>query len=108
MPRLYAEHDVFLNASVVDNQPISILEAFASGLPVVSTGTGDIPAMVRHGETGLIVPAADPPSMARAVATLWERPEEARAMARQARREAARYTWPQVREKWLKVYAGRA
>jgi glycosyltransferase involved in cell wall biosynthesis len=108
MPRLYAEHDVFLNASVVDNQPISILEAFASGLPVVSTGTGDIPAMVRHGETGLIVPAADPPSMARAVATLWERPEEARAMARQARQEAARYTWPQVREKWLKVYAGRA
>jgi len=108
MPRLYDEHDVFLNSSVVDNQPISILEAFASGLPVVSTGTGGISAMVRHGETGLVVPAADPPSMARAVETLWERPEEARAMARRARQEAARYTWPQVREKWLKVYAGRA
>ncbi len=108
IPRLYDEHDVFLNSSVVDNQPISILEAFASGLPVVSTATGDISAMVRHGETGLIVPAADPASMARAVETLWERPEAARALARRAWQETARYTWPQVREKWLKVYAGRA
>ncbi len=108
IPRLYDEHDVFLNSSVVDNQPLSILEAFASGLPVVSTATGGISAMVRHGETGLIVPAADPASMARAVETLWERPETARAMARRARQEAARYTWPHVREKWLKVYAGQA
>ncbi len=108
IPRLYEEHDVFLNSSVVDNQPISILEAFAAGLPVVSTGTGDISGMVRHGETGLIVPASDPASMARAVETLWERPEAARAMARRAWQEAAHYTWPQVREKWLRVYGGRA
>ncbi len=86
----------------------SILEAFAAGLPVVSTGTGDISGMVRHGETGLIVPASDPASMARAVETLWERPEAARAMARRAWQEAAHYTWPQVREKWLRVYGGRA
>ena len=58
--------DIFLNASVVDNQPVSILEAFAAGLPVVSTPTGDIAAMVRHGETGLLVPPLDP--------TRWPRP----------------------------------
>ena len=40
---LYADHDIFVNASVLDNQPVSILEAFASGLPVVSTAAGDIP-----------------------------------------------------------------
>ncbi len=56
----YAEHDIFVNASVLDNQPVSILEAFSAGLPVVSTSTGDIPLMVRHGEIGLLVAPGDP------------------------------------------------
>ena len=42
MPALYDEADIFVNASLVDNQPISVLEAFAAGLPVVSTPTGGI------------------------------------------------------------------
>ena len=56
MPQLYDDPDIYVNASEVDNQPVSILEAFAAGLPVVSTSAGDIPSMVRHGETGLLVP----------------------------------------------------
>ena len=80
---LYAEADIFLNASVVDNQPVSILEAFAAGLPVVSTPTGDIAAMVRHGQTGLLVPPNDPAALAAAVLRLIERPREALDMARQ-------------------------
>src|SRR5262249_48186577 len=52
MPALYDEADIFVNSSVVDNQPLSVLEAMAAGLPVVSTPTGDIPALVHHGETG--------------------------------------------------------
>jgi len=106
MPQLCAEADIFLNASVVDNQPVSILEAFASGLPVVSTPTGDIPAMVRHHETGLIVRPADASSMASAVLQLIDRPDEALRMARQARKEVSRYTWPAVREQWAAVYDG--
>jgi glycosyltransferase involved in cell wall biosynthesis len=81
MPQLCAEADIFLNASVVDNQPVSILEAFASGLPVVSTPTGDIPAMVRHRHTGLIVPPTDAPSLAAAVLQLLECPGEALRLA---------------------------
>ncbi len=78
MPKLYADSDIFLNASVVDNQPVSILEAFASGLPVISTPTGDIPSMVRHGETGVIVPPEAPVAMARAIADAAQ-PARARA-----------------------------
>ena len=40
MPQLYAQHDIFVSAAVLDNQPVSILEAFAAGLPVVSTVNG--------------------------------------------------------------------
>src|SRR3989454_3564516 len=106
MPDLCDQADVFVNSSVVDNQPVSVLEAFAAGLPAVSTGAGDIAAMVRDGETGLLVPPGDPAAMAKAVATLLEDPERARRMARHARREAEKHTWAQVREAWAAVYSG--
>jgi len=106
MPRLLESADVFLNASVVDNQPVSILEAFAAGLPVVSTPTGDISALVRHGQTGLLVPENEPGALAAAVLTLFERPSDALEMARAARREVRRFTWDAVRSDWLDVYAG--
>jgi L-malate glycosyltransferase len=105
MPTLYAEADIFLNASVVDNQPVSIIEAHSAGLPVVSTATGDIPFMVRDGETGLLVPPGDGAALADALVTLWHDPDRARHMARQARREVEKHTWPAVRDAWAEVYA---
>jgi glycosyltransferase involved in cell wall biosynthesis len=108
MPALYARHDIFVNASHVDNQPVSILEAFAAGLPVVSTGTGDIAAMVRTGESGRLVPGGDPSAMASAVVGLLENPEASRLMARRARVVAEAHTWPRVRQAWAAVYAGEA
>ena len=105
MPTLYAEADIFLNASEVDNQPVSILEAFSSGLPVISTATGDIRFMVRHGETGLLVPPGDPAALADAVRTVWNEPDRARQMARQGWQDVAKYTWPAVRDRWAEAYA---
>jgi L-malate glycosyltransferase len=107
MPRLCDEADIFVNSSVIDNQPLSVLEAFAAGLPVVSTGTGDLATLVRHGETGLIVPPGDPSAMANAVLRFLRDPQRAVAMTRQARRETERYTWAHVRQEWAVVYSGR-
>lgn len=102
----YADADVFVNSSEVDNQPVSVLEACASGLPVVSTAVGDIPAMLRHGEAGVLVPPSNPAAMAEAVAALIEDPARAMAIARRARGEVERYTWPRIREQWIEVYRG--
>src|SRR5262249_8091336 len=96
MPALLDAADVFVNSSVVDNQPVSVLEAFAVGLPVVSTPTGDIVNMVRDGETGLLVPPRDPTSMAKAVISLLEDSDRAAVMAKRARGEAEKYSWPHV------------
>jgi L-malate glycosyltransferase len=106
MPRLCDAHDVFVNSSLVDNQPVSILEAFAAGLPVVTTPTGAIAEMVRDGETGLLVPPRSPAAMARAVGRLLAQPEVGRRLARQARVEVAAHTWPRVRAAWGEVYTG--
>ena len=70
-----------------------------------STATGDIGFMVRHGETGMLVPKGDAQALADAVAGLWRDPESAVRMAREAHRNSARHTWPAVREQWADVYA---
>jgi glycosyltransferase involved in cell wall biosynthesis len=103
---LYDEADVFVNSSIVDNQPVSILEAFAAGLPVVSTAIGDIPAMVRHDKTGLLVPPGEPDRTARAVEALLDEPARALRLARNARREVERYAWPRVRRAWAEAHFG--
>jgi glycosyltransferase involved in cell wall biosynthesis len=107
MPRLYDEADIFLNASVVDNQPVSILEAFATGLPVVSTPTGDIGSLVNHQVTGLLVPPFDPDGLAHSVRWLLEHPDQAAEFAARAHAATAGYTWPAVRDAWAAVYRTR-
>ncbi|HEY1266899.1 MAG TPA: glycosyltransferase family 4 protein [Candidatus Binatia bacterium] len=106
MPRIYDEADIFVNSSVVDNQPLSVLEAFAAGLPVVSTPTGELATMVREGDTGSIVPAKNPEAMAAAIARLLAEADGTLAMARRARAEVEKYTWPAVHRKWLAAYSG--
>jgi len=105
LPAIYDGADVFVNASSIDNQPVSILEAFASGLPVVSTPTGDIAAMLRDGEAGLLVLPENPDSMAEAVTRLLEEPGLSLRITRRALEEVARYTWPRNREQWSALYA---
>jgi glycosyltransferase involved in cell wall biosynthesis len=85
---------------------LSVLEAFAAGLPVVTTAPGEIAGMARDGETGSIVPADDPEAMAQAIADLLENPNRAQALARAARAEVEKYSWPAVRDAWAAVYAG--
>lgn len=104
MPRLYDAADIFVNASVIDNQPISILEAFAAGLPVVSTPVGDIPAMIRNRQNGLLVPQDDPAAMAEAISSLLHAPGWAVSMARRAREEVENYTWVEVGGAWMDIY----
>ena len=108
MPALCDEHDIFVNASVVDNQPLSVLEAMAAGLPVVSTPTGAIADMLGDGAAGCLVPPRDPAAMAGAVTALLADPDRAAAMAGRGRQAADAYTWPEVRDRWVAAYGGTA
>jgi len=96
--------DVFVNASRIDNQPISILEAFAAGLPLVSTASGGIPYLVDHERTGLLSDVDDIHALARNVRRVISDPALAHRLARNARAELAQYEWPAIRADWLQLY----
>lgn len=104
MPALYDSADVFLNASYIDNQPLSLLEAMASGMPIVTTGVGDIANMMGDGAHGSLVPVGDPAAMAKAATMLLEQPERALLTAQRANQALSRYAWPNVRTGWAQVY----
>jgi glycosyltransferase involved in cell wall biosynthesis len=101
---LYASADCVLNPSTVDNMPISILESFASGVPVISTDAGGIPDLLTHEVDGLLVPIGDAEAMARsALAVLQDRPLAER-LRSGGLATAQRYAWPRVRQQWLDAY----
>jgi glycosyltransferase involved in cell wall biosynthesis len=104
MPALYNANSIFLNSSFVDNQPLSVLEAMASGMPVVSTGVGDIPNMIQDGESGTLIPTADPSAMAKAATLLLEQPERALLMAERAKESLMQYDWSNVGPAWAATY----
>jgi phenylacetate-CoA ligase len=84
--------------------PLSVIEAFACGLPVVSTGVGGIPTILTHGVHGLLAPENDDEALAAHVATLLQEPALARQMAAAAFESCAAYEWPVAREGWLAAY----
>ena len=93
-----------INPSLVDNMPISILEALASGVPVVSTNVGGVPYLVEHEKTAMLVPARNPESMADAILSLLNDDSKAQAIANAGIESVQRYTWPNVRDRLLGVY----
>ena len=104
MATLYRSADVMINPSLADNMPISVLEALASGVPVVSTNVGGIPYLVDHGKTALLVPVRDAEAMAAAVLALLGDPSLAKRISAAGLESIQRYTWPNVRNRLLHVY----
>ena len=96
MPALYHASDIVLNPSLADNMPISVLEALACGVPVVSTDVGGIPALLEDGVTALLVAPGNAPAMAQAILALLRAPARARALADAGRAHAASFDWAHV------------
>jgi L-malate glycosyltransferase len=108
MATVYQQAELFVNSSVVDNMPNSILEALASGVPVVTTDVGGIPFLVEHDKTAILVSPRDPEAMAVALIDLLNSPAKARRLANAGRDYVQRYTWESVRARLFDVYSSLA
>jgi sugar transferase (PEP-CTERM/EpsH1 system associated) len=86
--RVLAMLDVFVLTSVSEGLPNSILEAMASGLPVVSTHVGGVEELVENGKTGMLVPSKNAEMLADAVSTLARDAELRRRMGAQGQKKA--------------------
>jgi len=100
----YDQSDIFINASWLDNMPVSIIEAFRAGTPVVSTCPECMPYLVEHERTGLLSRVGDERALATNVIRLLQDGVLARKLARNAHHESEKYTWDVIREQWLRVY----
>ena len=105
---VYDAADIFLNGSEIDNQPLSILEAFSCGLPVVTTNAGGIPDIVEDGKMGMVVPRGDYEALAKRAIALLNDGSLTKQIVEQARRECLKYSWEAVRDAWMNVYHGLA
>lgn len=103
VPNVLSESDVFLNTTDVDNTPVSVIEAMACGLCVVSTDVGGVPDLVRDGEDGLLVGPRDPVGMAAAVTQILEDSGLSARLSGNARRRVAGYDWGSVLPEWEKL-----
>lgn len=102
--RYYDQADIFINGSRLDNMPVSILEAFASGTPVITTAPEGMRYLVEDERTGLMSKVGDAAVLASNVVRVLQDPQLARRLTANAFEELPRYRWDRVREQWLNIY----
>ncbi len=102
--RYYAESDIYVQTPNIDNMPASVLEAFACGLPVVSTDAGGVPAILTHEVHGLLARVNDHQAVAHQVLRLLDDGELAGRLTTAALESCAAYQWNVVRAEWLATY----
>lgn len=92
--------DIFLNTTDIDNTPVSVLEAMAAGLCVVSTNVGGIPYLLRDGHDALLVPPGDAAAMAAAVRRVLTESGLGARLSSNARLKAEECDWSKVLPQW--------
>lgn len=108
VPEALQQGDIFLNTTDFDNTPVSVMEAMASGLCIVSTRAGGIPYLLEQEQEGLLVPLRDPQAMAHAVQRVLTDPDLARRLSQSARRKAETCDWEPILAKWDEVFRNAA
>ncbi|MFK2820708.1 glycosyltransferase [Flavobacteriaceae sp. LMIT009] len=97
------EFNIFVNTTNIDNTPVSVMEAMALGLPVVSTNVGGVPYLINNNETGLLVDKGDVKQMVEAINLLTIDNELKSKLVKNARNQVEKFDWEVVRYQWKKL-----
>jgi glycosyltransferase involved in cell wall biosynthesis len=103
MPSLYAEHDVFVFPSLAEGMPLTLLEAMATGMPIVTSDAPGMADIVEDEFSGLLVQPADANQLAAAMERMCRSADLRLQLGQAAQQTARRYTWPIVTQKLERV-----
>ena len=104
IPNELSKYNIMVSVPSFDNQPMSILEAFACGLIVISTNVGGIPYMIEDGRNGLLVDVNNPNQIADNIKWIMMNPELALQIIEEGRIEVAKYLWECIRPILFDLY----
>jgi glycosyltransferase involved in cell wall biosynthesis/peptidoglycan/xylan/chitin deacetylase (PgdA/CDA1 family) len=105
MPAVYASIDLLVLPSVNEGMPMTLIEGLAARRPVVATRVGDVPKVIRHNETGLLVEPGNPEALKAAIITLLSDPAKAEALAAAGQRWACEnYSAGAMAVRYRRVY----
>ncbi|MGB7283440.1 MAG: glycosyltransferase family 4 protein [Candidatus Acidiferrum sp.] len=103
IPELYARHDIFVFPSLVEGMPLTLLEATAIGMPIVTTNTCGMADVVEDDFNGLLVPPASEEKLAEGIERLCQSTELRKRLGLAGQETMRQYTWERVTEKLEEV-----
>jgi len=101
--KLSEDYDFFINTSRVDNMPVSVIEAMAVGLPIISTNVGGIPYLIENEKEGLLVEPENSEDFFQKIHYMMENQAHTKEMIQNARRKAESFDWEAIKHQWFKI-----
>ena len=101
--KLSKESDIFINTTNFDNTPVSVMEAMALGLPIVSTNVGGLPYLLHDGETALLCNPNDVDGMTTLIKKYLNDCQLVNSITKNARLESEKWDWSVVQKEWIKI-----
>lgn len=98
---LSKDYNIFINTTHFDNTPISVIEAMALGIPVVSTNVGGIPFLLEHNNNALLVNDNDIEDMANQIKRLMSEADLARTLSEKGKESVKSFDWDVVKKQWV-------
>nr|WP_321223028.1 glycosyltransferase family 4 protein [uncultured Psychroserpens sp.] len=100
---LAKHYNIFINTTNFDNMPVSVIEAMALGLPVVSTNVGGLPYLIANTINGILVEPNSEKAMTLAITALMTDNLMRENIIKNARLQAEEYNWEIVKKKWINI-----
>src|SRR5690606_21241130 len=95
---LSEDYYIFINTTNFDNMPVSVMEAMALGLPIISTNVGGMPFLIENGHDGILVNPNDSEEFVKAITWMLSHPDEVKIMTVNARTKIEQFDWKLVKE----------
>lgn len=102
---IFDQSDIYINTNLIDNMPVSVIEAMAFGTPVISTNVGGIPHIFQHEHNGLLVASDDDRGMIEAILRLLQDSELTNRLSKNGHQLAEKSDWTAVRPQWEELFA---